>query len=271
MSIVSLPSWPKTLLFIYLIANLKALPFAWHIRLLYQLIANISRTPIPPKPLLSTSADSPNRRILTHPLFTSAEISTHTPLLETDYNLHKSNSTYLSDIDISRTKLVTRLFSPGFRKLNIQLQDEGYAGRMIVALGGVHMSFRQEIAIYERVRIRSRVLTWDGKWLVIVSCFLREGEILCAVGLSRYVLKKGRFTVRPERVLRAAGWLPEKFGEEEPEKSEKANGREGAESAFAAIKRESSPSLADKGEGGLSREHAVEGLKSPQNPELQKR
>lgn len=130
---------------------------------------------------------------------------------------------------------------------------------MIIALGGVHMSFRREIAIYERVRIRSRVLTWDGKWLVIVSSFLREGEILCAVGLSRYVLKKGRFTVRPERVLRAAGWLPEKSGEEEPEKSEKSNGREGA----------SSPSLADKGEDGLSRaEHAVEGLKSAQIPEL---
>lgn len=221
MAILSLPfSWRTTLLLVYLVANFKSLPFAWHIRILYHFLTNVPRKPIPPKPLPTTTNNPPSRRILTHPLFAPTQISTHTPLLETDYNLHKSNATYLSDMDVSRTKLVTRLFSPGFRRLGTQLEKEGYRGRMLVALGAAHVSFRREISIYERVRVRSRVLGWDRKWLVVVTYFVRarggrkrggeEGEELCAVGLSKYVLKKGRFTVRPERVFRTAGWLPEK-------------------------------------------------------------
>lgn len=220
-------TWRTTLLLIYLVANLKSLPFAWHVRVLYHFVTNVSRKTVPAKSvsLNNTSKNDPpasHRRILTHPLFAPAQITTHSPLLETDYNLHKSNSTYLSDLDVSRTKLVTRLFSPGFRKVNVQLEKEGHRGRMVVALGAVHVTFRREIGIYERVAVRSRVLSWDEKWVVVVSYFVRtkrargkgtkngEEEELCAVGLSKYVVKKGRFTVRPERVFRMAGWLPEK-------------------------------------------------------------
>jgi Thioesterase-like superfamily len=230
MAILSLPfSWRTTLLLLYLLANFKSLPFAWHIRILYHFLTNVSRKPIPPKPLPSPSSA---RKILTHPLFTPTQIKIHSPLLETDYNLHKSNSTYLTDMDVSRTKLITRLFSPAFKKLNIQLEGDGFRGRMVVALGGVHVTFRKEIGIYEKVGVRSRVLGWDGKWVIVVSYFVRrkqkkggDGEELCAVGLSKYVLKKGRFTVKPKRVFEAAGWLPEKVGGEEEQL-----GRSGAKS-----------------------------------------
>jgi acyl-CoA thioesterase FadM len=219
-----LPSWRTTLLLIYLIANLKSLPFAWHIRVLYHFIANISRKPIPPKQLATktinndpATAGTSRRKILTHPLFAPTQITTHTPLLETDYNMHKSNSTYFSDMDVSRTKLVTRLCSPGIRKVNVQLEKEGYRGRIVVVLGAVHVTFKREIGIYERVAVRSRVLSWDDKWLVVVSDFVRtkkgmrgREEEVCAMGLSKYVIKKGRFTVRPERVFGLAGWLPER-------------------------------------------------------------
>jgi Thioesterase-like superfamily len=201
---------------VYLFANLKSLPFAWHIRVLYHLIANTSRKPVPPESLSSLPNDvkPSSRRILTHPLFAPTQLSTLTPILETDYNLHKSNSTYFSDLDVSRTQLMTRLFSPAFRKVNAQLGKEGYKGRMVVALGAVHMSFRREIGIYERVWVRSRVLGWDEKWAVVVSYFVRtkrgagNEEELCATGLSKYVVKKGRFTVKPERIFATAGWLP---------------------------------------------------------------
>ena len=38
----------------------------------------------------------------------------------------------------------------------------------------------------------------------------REGETVLASALSKYVVKKGRFTVRPERCLGHAGLLPER-------------------------------------------------------------
>ena len=75
--------------------------------------------------------------------------------------------------------------------------------------------------------MRSRVLGWDDKWLVIGSWFLRGRRVrklrprrggeetgrcaeVLACCLSKYVFKKGRYTVAPVRGLEAAGWLPER-------------------------------------------------------------
>lgn len=83
--------------------------------------------------------------------------------------------------------------------------------------------------MYERVWVRSRLLGWDDKWSVMVSYFVRtrktrgdEAEELCAVGLSKYVVKKGRFTVKPERFMTMGGWLPEKKADQL--RSEMGNG-----------------------------------------------
>ena len=75
--------------------------------------------------------------------------STRAPLLETDYNLHKSNSTYFSDMDISRTQLFTAIIRNGIKK-NSRLYGakksavagavgatDGTRGRHLIALGGV--------------------------------------------------------------------------------------------------------------------------------------
>ena len=43
---------------------------------------------------------------------------------ETDYNFHKSNSTYFSDLDVARTALVTRLYSPGVGLVSKELDAE---------------------------------------------------------------------------------------------------------------------------------------------------
>src|SRR5204862_671691 len=93
----------------------------------------------------------------THPLFTPVTITSHTSMFETDYNLHKSNSTYFSDLDISRTALVTRLYTPGMeltkRELNSMVDVNGKRkcpGHMNVMLGSVYCSFKKEIKPYER-------------------------------------------------------------------------------------------------------------------------
>lgn len=266
LSLPSLPSWRTTLFLVYLLLNLKSLPFSWHIRLLWNFFPNVSRIPIPPKPIKSLSSSSlSQRRILSHPLFTPVQVITHTPILETDYNLHKSNSTYFADLDVSRTKLMSRIYSPAWRKVNAQLDSEGYKGKITIALGATHLNFKREIAAYGRIAVRSRLIGWDGKWFVILSQFIRPSkgkkrEELCAVGLSKYVIKKGRFTVKPERALSLGGWLPKnkRTDEEDTASPSPDNGNSGAKnegSGNIGLKSTQAPEVAEKvilTKGGLA-------------------
>ena len=205
-------------------------------------------------------------QVLFQPLITSS----HAPLLECDYNIHKSNSTYFTDLDVSRCNLVACLFKDAIAKLRTETV-EGESGRLGIILGSVTCSFRKEIKPYERFEVWSRVLYWDRKWLYIVSHFLKKGAIkpkgytlqnknsknwlkglisrrhsskkdsndgpsekesittngtanisngtptapgpnkaIFASALSRYVFKKGRLTISPERVLQYSSLLPPK-------------------------------------------------------------
>jgi hypothetical protein len=118
-------------------------------------------------------------------------------------------------------------------------------GNLVIALGGVVCYFHREIAPYHRYEIWTRLLTWDRKWLYIVSYFVEagalqpdefdlqpwrksrkqpkvgEGETLeekrrrirgkiFATSLATYVVKKGRLTIPPEIVLQRSNLLPEK-------------------------------------------------------------
>lgn len=147
--------------------------------------------------------------------------------METDYNFHKSNSTYFSDLDIARTALATRLLSPGVGLLSKIIDEETVeacrkeskrAPRklpwMYIAVGSVYCSFKREIKPFERVDIQSKAVGWDQKWLHVLSFYLRpsrkrgEKPTLLATALTKYVVKKGRLTIPPERVLRTSGFLP---------------------------------------------------------------
>ncbi|RAH65712.1 acyl-CoA thioesterase [Aspergillus aculeatinus CBS 121060] len=231
--ISSLLTWKALALFLALI-NLKNLPLVWHARLAHHLYRNIRRTPQDPHHPASTHPP-PHA---THPIFLPLTISSRTPILETDYNFHKSNSTYFSDLDIARTALATRIFTPGSRIVNRALDAEAAAASsasasasfggkekkqppkggsklgLYIALGSVFCSFKREIKPFERYEITSRVIGWDEKWVYMISYFVRpqagkKGRLL-ATALSKYVVKKGRVTVPPERVLRASGFLPER-------------------------------------------------------------
>ncbi|KAK2745279.1 hypothetical protein FQN57_003974 [Myotisia sp. PD_48] len=164
-----------------------------------------------------------------HPAFAPASLMSRTSLWETDYNLHKSNSTYFSDLDISRTVLVTDLYTPGMELVRREMEKEvdrhgkrKYPGRITVMLGSVYCCFKKEIKPYEKYEMQSKIVAWDEKWAYIMTFFLRpskrksQPKTLLAVGVSKYVVKKGRMTVRPERVLRASGLLPPRpIGQEE--------------------------------------------------------
>jgi hypothetical protein len=163
-------------------------------------------------------------------------------MLEADYNLHKSNSTYFTDLDASRSHLLSNLCYGGVSVVEKELTVEGKSGIMAAIIGSVTTSFKKEIRIFQQYEVWSRILTWDKKWLYIVTHFVQRGSVkhkclvtdilsgrhICgkcggtsgegngasaarpvvyATSVSKYVFKKGRFTVAPERLLRASGLL----------------------------------------------------------------
>jgi hypothetical protein len=146
--------------------------------------------------------------------------------VELDFNLHKSNSTFYADLDVSRIELLVILFKDAITPLSPRATlspESAYSSRnrrkqLIAALGGVTCLYRREIKPYQRYEVVSRVLTWDEKWLYIVSYFVKpsgrtEAEItedrILASAVSRYVFKQGRQTMQPTEVLRNLGLLPD--------------------------------------------------------------
>ncbi|KAI0402504.1 capsule polysaccharide biosynthesis protein [Xylaria palmicola] len=201
--------------------NWKSLPLVWTFRVFSAMLSHFIVRPC--------NTYTPDK--LFHPVKTE----THVTLLEVDYNIHKSNSTYFADLDVSRTHLVGHLLARGCRALNANASTRvvpdpsdpagGPArGAFGVVLGGVQCSFKKELRPYQRYEMWSRVLSWDRKWLYIVTHFVERGAVrpgtdpaewetkIHASALSKYVFKIGRLTVHPAVIIEASGMFPERPG-----------------------------------------------------------
>ena len=151
---------------------------------------------------------------------------------------------------------MSRLIKPGIGLFGIRekglengVETGGWeipkGGVFNVILGAVCCSFKREVLPYRGFEVWSRVLTWDRKWLYVVSHFVEKGKTrtewldaqwwwmaplrskrrrritdgkegvseskepkIFASALSKYVFKQGRITVPPEKVLRYSGYIP---------------------------------------------------------------
>ena len=110
-----------------------------------------------------------------YPLFLPVITSTCSPILECDYNIHKSNSTYFSDLDVSRTHLVSILCAPGLAGYRKRVAAKEESGGLNIALGGVACFFQREIKPYEKYEMWTRVLCWDRKWAYVITHFVEKG------------------------------------------------------------------------------------------------
>jgi hypothetical protein len=111
-------------------------------------------------------------------------------------------------------------------------------GRYGVALGAVSCFFLRQIDPLSKFEIYTRVLSWDRKWIYMISHIVKKGAVrpdsyvlqpwknsrrksaaakqdakdftkhIYATSVSRYVFKKGRLTINPEVVLERSRLLP---------------------------------------------------------------
>ncbi|KAK0116619.1 hypothetical protein ONS96_012475 [Cadophora gregata f. sp. sojae] len=177
-------SYSRIVAALIVLANLKNVPFAWHFRVFNAILKHclFSLPNIPPALAPST-------------LFLPVITTSHSPLTECDYNFHKSNSTYFSDLDVTRSHLVCALIQPGIKalqqnaqtKLVLDAQGKPVLGRWSIMLGGVMCSFKREIGMYQGFEMWSRLLCWDRKWIYVVTHFVKKGT----VKPSAYILTDG--------------------------------------------------------------------------------
>ncbi|KAK1756805.1 hypothetical protein QBC47DRAFT_459506 [Echria macrotheca] len=160
----------RILLVIFIALNWKSMPLAWTVRVFHAFIYHVLRRP---------------RQLPQRALFHYSVTSSRTSLLETDYNMHKSNSTYFADLDVSRSHLVTHILGPAVPLLSdnartrLVLDRDGnlIKGAFGIGLGAVFCSFRREIAPLQGYEMWSRVLAWDRKWLYLVTHFVVKGKV----------------------------------------------------------------------------------------------
>ncbi|PYH42268.1 uncharacterized protein BP01DRAFT_425672 [Aspergillus saccharolyticus JOP 1030-1] len=237
--------WKTTALVLALL-NLKALPLVWHIRVYrYFFKHGYLITPAVEQP------PRPSTEIL-EPL----SIYSHAPVLEIDFNLHKSNSTYFSDLDVSRTALMSNIVVKGAALLEKRLEQQGKKGFLGFLLGSVYTNFKREIPAYTQYEVKSHIASFDRKWIYIVTYFLKPSKSrsprggaaaedpekllkrLYAVSISKYVLKKGRYTVPPKEAFEAAGYTPFfSAAAEEEEANGHATGAENGHANGDAVQR----------------------------------
>ncbi|KAI0451156.1 capsule polysaccharide biosynthesis protein [Xylaria acuta] len=233
---------------VVVLVNWKSLPLAWTFRVFNAMASHFLARPY--------HTYTPDK--LFHPVKTE----THVTLLEVDYNIHKSNSTYFADLDVSRTHLVGHLLAAGCHalsnnattKLVMDPSDPSRPakGTFGVVLGAAQCSFKKELKPYQRFEMWSRVLSWDRKWMYIVTHYVEKGAVtpgsrpedwekkIHASAVSKYVFKIGRLTVHPAILIAASKLLPERpggwVGDEHgfDELPETANGHAASDAADAA-------------------------------------
>ncbi|KAM7183641.1 hypothetical protein V8F20_012544 [Naviculisporaceae sp. PSN 640] len=229
----------------YAIINWKVLPFAWHLRVFngYYLhyLPNAHRPPLPPATASTKSTtgmtQNSHNNIINKKLtiFLPTLYKTSVPPGEIDFSFHKSNSTYLTDLDIARGYHLYTVLRRGFylwpRRTGSTSSPQRAQGQNVVTmLGGTTCTFKREIKPLAKVEIWTRILSWDEKWIYLVSWFAKpgaggttgtragtkegtkqkSGEInpdVYATCVSKVVLKEGRKTVKPEEFFRLCGLM----------------------------------------------------------------
>ncbi|KAI4161520.1 MAG: hypothetical protein LQ342_004804 [Letrouitia transgressa] len=225
---------------LFAVTNLKHLPFAWHIRLINGLFTHWSTS----KPLLSKASGS---SALFQPMIISSRAQLLE--CDYNFHKSNSTYFADFDVGRLHLLMCLckrGMIKTGQELFN----ENGCKGtkKIWISLGGVSCSFRREIKPYQAFEVWTRILCWDRKWIYVVSHFVQKGigkpesytlqpwkrakgsaqskggneqrasaagesrpnPAVFATGIAKYVFKRERLTIPPERILQNSGLLPPK-------------------------------------------------------------
>ncbi|CUS23874.1 LAQU0S12e01970g1_1 [Lachancea quebecensis] len=188
----------KLLGLITLLSTYKSLPGAYFVRFYAYVLRNLGL------PMLLGKKTKTIAQLQSQELgcFSYTSLKTYASLFECDFYLHKSNSTYFEELDISRTDLMTKIF----QKLFLDSKRMPY-----VPVANVFTNFLKEIKPFQPYEVRSCIFCWDEKWIYILSRFyIKQGTQLASLSITKYVLKDGRKTIKPADALQFCGLYNEK-------------------------------------------------------------
>ena len=183
-------------------------------------------------------------------LFQPMITSSYNPPLDCDYNLHKSNSTYFADFDVARLNGVARLCGKGMAKTKADMAKEGGGSVAIMLGGvscnfKQEIKPFEGFEIWTRILSWDRkwiyvICHFVKKGAVLPKAYTlqpwkevraQQGAkstdentkngldggtpkaahaAIFASSIAKYVFKKGRLTIPPERILQNSGLLPPK-------------------------------------------------------------
>ncbi|KAL4738018.1 hypothetical protein BDV11DRAFT_206324 [Aspergillus similis] len=102
---------------------------------------------------------------LTHHVFLPAVVRSRSPATEGDFNLHKSNSAYITDVDVSRAHFGGLPFAPVLLKVKLLMHCN--------LVECVHIPSRNQTVPAVRI---SRVASWDDEWIYMATNFVDNSK-----------------------------------------------------------------------------------------------
>ena len=78
-------------------------------------------------------------------------------------------------------------------------------GQISGANGGVYMRFKRSIRPMQPYALRTRVLAWGAKWLLIEHRFIADGRVKAA-GIAKVAVMQGGALLAPVKALHALGY-----------------------------------------------------------------
>ncbi|KAI8664853.1 hypothetical protein NCS56_00919500 [Fusarium sp. Ph1] len=185
----------RIMITMFVLLNWKDMPLAWTFRVFYTIIHHIY---IRKSPSLGPRA-----------LFKPIISTTYTSVFEIDYNLHKSNSSFFTDLDVSRAHLVSYLLRPAMTNL-----AHNTSSRFILDPKTECLYILTHFLPAGTAKPTSWLNPGFGKSEVRAGSDPAGGweRKIQATAISKYVLKIRRFTVHPARILDNSGLLPERPG-----------------------------------------------------------
>lgn len=112
-----------------------------------------------------------------------------------DINVHMNNARYLALMDLGRLDLIVRS-GMGRRVWRDKLQP---------VIGAALVRYRRPLAPFQPIRLRSRLLAWDDKWLFIEHR-LESGDVLACHAVVKGMLVGNDGGVPPADLARQLGF-----------------------------------------------------------------